>query len=200
MSFLLIMIMLITVLLSDNYHEQVEAYRQEQQENFRKKKTSPLKTKAARKHFKGISYYPVDIAYKVQASFTPVKDTNSVVMPTSAKKTKTYRKYGALHFTLEGKSLRLFVYQNLKLLENPVYKNHLFIPFRDLTSGETSYGGGRYIDMELPLADTVILDFNYAYNPYCAYTDGYNCPIPPPENFLEAKIEAGPKAYTGERY
>jgi uncharacterized protein (DUF1684 family) len=75
------------------------------------------------------------------------------------------------------------------------YKNHIFVPFTDLTTGSESYGGGRYVDLELPFSDKVIIDFNRAYNPYCAYNHKYSCAIPPEENHLNVAIKAGVKAF-----
>jgi len=80
-------------------------------------------------------------------------------------------------------------------MTHPIYKNHIFIPFTDLTNGEETYGGGRYIDATIPKGKSITLDFNYSYNPYCHYTEGYNCPIPPKENFLDIKIKAGEKIW-----
>ncbi len=82
-------------------------------------------------------------------------------------------------------------------MSDSVYKDHLFLPFTDLTSGEESYGGGRYIDLETTgiINNRLVIDFNKAYNPYCTYSDGYNCPIPPRENDLPVAIRAGEKAF-----
>ena len=90
-----------------------------------------------------------------------------------------------------GKEYKLNVYQSIDLLKDRKYRNYLFIPFRDATSGKETYGGGRYIELTIPRADTIMINFNLAYHPYCAYTEGYNCPIPPRENYLPVKIEAG---------
>ncbi len=109
----------------------------------------------------------------------------------TANKDRDYVKYGELHFTIKGEKCKLNVYQSLKLIQDEKYKNFLFLPFTDLTSNVTSYGGGRYIDLLIPAGKKLTLDFNQAYNPYCAYAVGYSCPIPPKENFLELKVEAG---------
>jgi uncharacterized protein (DUF1684 family) len=85
----------------------------------------------------------------------------------------------------------------MALKKQKEYKKYLFIPFRDLTSGKESYGGGRYIDTEIPAGETLILDFNRAYNPYCAYSHRYSCPIPPEENTLKVEIRAGEKVPVG---
>ena len=85
----------------------------------------------------------------------------------------------------------LYAYQNVVYSQKEEYKDHLFLPFTDKTNGFESYGGGRYIDLRIPATDSLLLDFNQSYNPYCAYTTGYNCPIPPKENALPIKIEVG---------
>src|SRR4051812_14133673 len=106
-------------------------------------------------------------------------------MKTSTARLPKYRKYAELEFTLQGKAFKLAVYQSSDLMKNVIYKNYLFLPFKDLSSGKETYGGGRYIDLELPVKDNVItLDFNKAYNPYCAYSTKYSCPLVPSENML----------------
>ncbi|MDO3384294.1 DUF1684 domain-containing protein, partial [Gilvimarinus sp. SDUM040013] len=104
---------------------------------------------------------------------------------------------GVASFTLKGKKFKLNIYQNQSLITSPEYKNHLFLPFNDLTNNTTSYEGGRYIDLEIPPAKSkiIIIDFNKAYNPYCAYNHKYSCPIPPADNFLDIEINAGVKKY-----
>jgi uncharacterized protein (DUF1684 family) len=89
----------------------------------------------------------------------------------------------------------LAIYQNVDLVNTAGYEDYLFIPFKDLTNGEDTYGGGRYLDLKIPEGETILIDFNRAYNPYCAYNHNYSCPIPPFENHLKVKIEAGVKKY-----
>jgi len=95
----------------------------------------------------------------------------------------------------------LTLYQNFALLTNPLYKDLLFLPFTDLTNNKETYGGGRYINLDIKSINEakIIIDFNKAYNPYCAYSDGYRCPIPPEENNLPLEIKAGEKNYKGEK-
>lgn len=152
------------------------------------------------KEKKHIKFYPVNETYKVAAGFSKINDTVGFIMKTSGTKDKRYFRYGALLFTLNGVALRLTLYQSEQLMQDSTYKNYLFLPFTDHTSGEKSYGGGRYIDLELDDVknNQVIVDFNKAYNPYCAYTSGYNCPIPPRENNLPVAIKAGEKNFKKE--
>ncbi len=152
--------------------------------------TSPLSAKA-RRTFKGIHFYPVDAKYNVDATFIRTPNEKPFQMSTSSGMRKTYVKYAEVVFMLEGKSYKLNVYQSQELIKSAAYKDYLFIPFTDATSGNETYEGGRYIDLNIPSSNKVFINFNKAYHPYCAYTDGYNCPIPPSENKLSIKIEAG---------
>jgi len=152
--------------------------------------TSPL-SKKERETFKDIIFFPVDLKYVVTAKFVRTPSEKVFGMPTSGNIKKNYVKYGETKFLLMGKEYKLNVYQSIDLLKDRKYRNYLFIPFRDATSGKETYGGGRYIDLTIPRADTIMINFNLAYHPYCAYTEGYNCPIPPRENYLPVKIEAG---------
>jgi len=142
-------------------------------------------------------FFPASADYKVQATFTRIVDSIGFIMPTSGTKSKKFFRYGKVDFDLAGKALSLCIYQNEALMQDSTYKDHLFLPFTDLTSGEESYGGGRYIDLEIKdiKNNTLIIDFNKAYNPYCVYSKGYNCPIPPRENDLPVAIKAGEKDF-----
>ena len=83
----------------------------------------------------------------------------------------------------------------MELLDDEEFVDYLFLPFTDLTNGEATYAGGRYIDLAIPDGDTLIIDFNKSYNPYCAYNKKYSCPIVPKVNHLEIDINAGVKAF-----
>jgi uncharacterized protein (DUF1684 family) len=151
---------------------------------------SPL-TEKDQKNFTGLSYFPFDAGYVVSARFERTPGEKPFLMPTTTDRLPQYVKYGILHFEMQGQSLALSVYKNIDLGKKAGYENYYFIPFNDSTNGFETYGGGRYMDIQGPLGDTVILDFNLAYNPYCAYNNRYSCPIPPPENRLKIRIEAG---------
>jgi uncharacterized protein (DUF1684 family) len=153
---------------------------------------SPLSAEAKKK-FKGIHFFPVSQSYIVTATFTRTPDAKAFNMPTSGKETSQYVKYGEASFMLFEKSYKLNVYQSIELVKQKGYENYLFIPFRDSTSGFETYGGGRYIDLTIPEGNTILINFNKAYHPYCAYTEGYNCPVPPRVNTLPLKINAGVK-------
>ena len=142
--------------------------------------------------FTALSYYPADPAYRVRARVEPVKDKKLMVLPTSTGEEEKYIRYGYAVFELKGQQHRLLV---LEPFEQPA---QLFIAFADDTSGDTTYGGGRYLNVDKPTRTgqkTLELDFNQAYNPYCAYNGSFSCPLPPKENLLVTAIEAGEKTY-----
>lgn len=157
---------------------------------FSNPQTTPLSAKA-KSTFKGIRFFPFNKKYVVDARFVRTPDEKPFQMSTSSGMRKTYIKYAEVFFTIDGKQYRLNVYQSQDLIKSEEYKDYLFIPFTDATSGNETYEGGRYIDLSIPAGDHLLINFNKAYHPYCAYTDGYNCPIPPRENNLPVKIEAG---------
>lgn len=147
-------------------------------------------------HFEGLDYYPFSPDYQIEAVL--IKDKGKKFeMLTSTDRKPWYRRYGFIEFEVNGIKCKLEVYQNLALKKRKEYKNYLFIPFTDLTCGETTYGAGRYIDTEIPEGNTLLIDFNLAYNPYCAYSHRYSCPIPPEFNHLKTLIEAGEKTPLG---
>ncbi len=155
---------------------------------------SPL-TEKDQRSFAGLTYFPFDGSYVVSARFERTPDEKPFLMPTTTDRLPRYVKYGILHFDLHGQSFQLSVYKNLDLGKKAGYENYYFIPFNDSTNGFETYGGGRYMDMYGPLGDTVMLDFNRAYNPYCAYNSRYSCPIPPLENRLPVSVRAGVLAW-----
>lgn len=157
------------------------------------KDTSPIKDPAQAAAFEGLYFYPLNPDFCVEAKLVRTKKEKPFDMKTSSQKVQKYVKYGELHFALLGKKMKLDVFQNLSLIQNPAYAKHLFLPFTDATSGLQTYGGGRYLDLEIPKRKKVILDFNQAYHPYCAYTTGYSCPVTPEQNDLALEIKAGVK-------
>lgn len=147
------------------------------------------------KNFTGLEFYPLDPKYIVKAHFIRTPSEKPFLMPTSTERLPEYVKFGEAHFSMSGKSLVLNLFKSTTPYEEPGYEDYLFLPFTDLTSGDGSYGGGRYLDMRIPESDSIIIDFNKAYNPYCAYNTRYSCPIPPKENDLSIRIEAGVKDF-----
>ena len=153
-------------------------------------------------NFQGLAYYDVDTNYRIQARFTK-NIGKRFKMITSTDRRPVYRRYGFVEFTLHDTLCHLTVYQNMELSgffhisARKDYKDYLFIPFRDVTSGKETYGGGRFLDARIPKNDALLIDFNLSYNPYCAYSERYSCPIPPTENTLKVSILAGEKVPVG---
>ncbi|MBR9914277.1 MAG: DUF1684 domain-containing protein [Algicola sp.] len=156
--------------------------------------TSPLKDKD-RKKFKGLDFFKFDSTYVVQATFERTPNEDVFKMKTTTSRLPEYKKYGVITFTLKDKDFSLNIYQNQGLITKEGYEDYLFLPFLDNTNGDESYGGGRYIDMRIPEGYVIEIDFNKAYNPYCAYNERYSCPIVPRENYLDLEVRAGVKAF-----
>lgn len=191
----LLLMSVILSIMGGTYEQEILDFRQQLDEEYRDPATSPL-TKKERKQFTGHHFFPIDESYRVTATveLLPKGDDNKLPFNTSSGDSRIYQRYARLSFELNGSSYQLYVYFNPNN-SNPEYDDYAFIPFTDETSGEESYGGGRYIDLQMPLTDTVVVDFNKSYNPYCAYTTGYSCAIPPRENHLNTYVRAGIKAY-----
>ena len=149
---------------------------------------SPL-TEKDRKNFEGLDFFRFDSVYLVKANFKRTSNEQPFKMKTTTDRTPMYLKYGELTFNLKGENFKLSIYQNQELIEKEGYENYLFLPFLDETNGLESYGGGRYIDAKIPEGDTMIIDFNKAYNPYCAYNNKYSCPIVPRINYLKTRVK-----------
>ncbi len=179
---------------TQTYSEEIEAFQYKLNIEFSDKKTSPL-TESDFKSFKKLNFFPIDKKYKITAQFERTPNEPIFEMPTTTDRLPLYTQYGIATFTLDGKKLTLRIYQNQELILDPQYSNHLFIAFTDLTNGKETYNGGRYIDLEIPEEDAITIDFNKAYNPYCAYNHEYSCPIPPKENDLDIEIKAGILAF-----
>lgn len=147
-----------------------------------------------------LSYYNPDTAYRVTVKVELLFGEQPFQMPTYAGTTSEYVRYGIATFRIgEGPEIQLTLYRSTRLFADPKYKDHLFVPFMDETSGEDTYGGGRYLDLSTKdiRSGVLVIDFNKAYNPLCAYSGGYRCPIPPLDNHLPLKILAGERNYTG---
>ena len=171
------------------YRELIQQERGDKDNFLRTSPESPL-TEADKKEFRGLNYYPVDETFKVRATLELILAEEVVAMPTSDGKEKHYRKYAYAKFKLGNKALQLVLFQPMQKPDDL-----LFLPFADGTSALETYGAGRYLDFDMPEDNELTIDFNLAYNPYCAYSDKYSCPLPPKENFLAVAIEAGEKNY-----
>lgn len=169
-------------------------FQQKLNKEFSSKEESPLKEEDLA-NFKSLDFFPIDSSFIVNATLTIHKDSEPFAMKTTSDRLPIYKVYATASFELQGKSFSLEIYQNEKLVLTAEYEDYLFLPFTDNTNGDSSYGGGRYLDLKLPEGDSIIIDFNQAYNPYCAYNDKYSCPIPPKNNNLDIEILAGVKSF-----
>lgn len=183
----------------EDYAAQLQQERLEKDEHLKSRKESPLQ-KADRKAFTHLHYFNIDPEWRLEVEFDRTEDGEVIDMPTSAGVTKKFAAYGRLLVYVNDMYFPLVAYKRIWPEDSP-YKpapgeETLFVPFKDITTGESTYGGGRYMDLEVPKdGDMIVLDFNTCYNPYCAYGGGFSCPIPPEGNFLKVAVEAGEKAY-----
>lgn len=171
-------------------------FQEELNSSFLNPETSPL-TPEDRENFSQLDFFEIDTTFYVAAEFVRTPYEAPFAMPTTTDRLPLYVKYGEAYFTLNGEEHKLNLYQNLHLTNDPEYQDYLFLPFTDLTNGKSSYAGGRYVDMKIPVkgSDTIVIDFNKSYNPYCAYNGEYSCPIPPAENHLDLYVKAGVKKF-----
>ncbi len=165
---------------------------------YRDPETSPLPDRY-RMDFEGLDFFDPDTTYIVEARLVRTPESLPFLMPTTTDRTSRNVVYGIAHFTLNGKKRQLEVYQDEELMQQSKYRDYLFLPFTDTTNGEETYTGGRYIDLRIPDGDSIKIDFNKAYNPYCAYNKKYSCPIVPGVNALDTGVRAGVKAFEPER-
>ena len=143
--------------------------------------------------FQGLRYFSPDLKYKINAELEPIENKKMIVLPTSDGLEKKYLEHAYAEFKLDGVLHRLLI---LEITDEGPYRGTLFLAFADETSTRETYGAGRYLELKkIPGASSVILDFNKAYNPYCAYSNNFSCPFPPKENVLKVAIKAGEKSY-----
>ncbi len=180
--------------LEEDYIIAIEQDRQAKDSMFLIEAESPL-SKDQILEFKGLNYFPIDTKYKMEARLQLLDSISIVQLKTTTDRLPDYKIYGYVYFDLEGKSHQLTAYKSMALQNDTLYNHLLFLPFTDNNSSSLTYGGGRYIDFKIPEGETFILDFNKAYNPYCAYNHKWSCVIPPSENSLQIAINAGEKNY-----
>ena len=169
-------------------------YQKNQNDFFKDASRSPLKSKDL-KDFKGLDFFSIDSSYIVKAKLFRTPNTSFFGMKTTTERITKERVFGILSFIIDNQPFELNVYQGESAGEEDVDTNYLFLPFLDESNGLTTYGGGRYIDLYVPVGDTLIIDFNQAYNPFCAYNDKYSCPIVPRENYIPLNVMAGVKSF-----
>lgn len=172
---------------TDNYAEEVEKYRNEKHEFMKTNEASPFIEQSV--SYDSLKYFKVDESFKIKATVEEIKDGELHRLATSDGKEKVFKEVAILHFDLQKS------HQDLTLLQSQETSDY-FLPFYDETSAITTYGSGRYLEVDYASGQSkVTLDFNYAYNPYCAYTAGYSCPVPPKTNYLSIAVNAGEKNY-----
>lgn len=178
---------------NEQWLSDLAAYWDEINVEYKSPTDSPLLPKD-RAHFTELERFEPNSAFAVTAEFKSKKG-KEFGMQTTTERLPIYRKVGRLAFRINGEKFKLAVYRNVELSKQEDFANYLFVPFTDLTNGEMTYGGGRYIDLKGPLGKNVALDFNRAYNPYCAYNAKYSCPVPPSGNHLDISVLAGVKKF-----
>ncbi|RMF30217.1 MAG: DUF1684 domain-containing protein [Bacteroidetes bacterium] len=172
-----------------SYLREIELHRKQYLLQFLAVEPSPLKEDALNR----IRFFPPDPRYRVRCRFEPLSEAAPLRLPTFDGREEWFLPYGTLTFELEGRTHRLIVFQSFRMRHVPGLRERLFLPFRDRTNGRSTYPGGRYLDLlTSDIQDgTVWLDFNLAYNPWCAYDERFTCPIPPKSNHLDVEIRAG---------
>jgi len=198
----MILFLLITVLFSfiipdgslidEFYVNRIEASRKAKDKKFSRKRSTPLKNY---KDFEGLNYFPVDTNLVILSEVNLLESSDKVNFKTSSGRDRLYLKHAELSFRIADENFALTVYKALNQDTFTPINDYYFIPFTDDSNGDLTYGGGRYLDFNELGKETHLLDFNRAYNPYCAYEDGFSCPIPPKENYLASSIYAGEKTY-----
>ncbi|GAB4473612.1 MAG: DUF1684 domain-containing protein [Thermoflexibacter sp.] len=200
LTYLLVAIVIVAILIytlsetgdtPQKYIEEIQKERIQKDKDFKNNENiSPL-TPEDRTKFETLNYFPPDINYKIEADLEVLNEDSVINMLTTTGEKQKYVRYAYAHFSLVGQKLRLTVYKSMERLT----KGMLFLPFKDQTNGKETYEAGRYIEVKNTNGSTIMIDFNKAYNPYCAYNEVYSCPITPKENDLPVSILAGEKNY-----
>jgi hypothetical protein len=172
-------------------------YQRTMNANFKDATKSPLKA-GDRKQFSGLDFFKFDSTFIVKAELKRTPNSEWFKMQSTTGDTTNERVYGVLSFVLKGQSFTLNVYQGKAMMTREGFEDYLFLPFIDHTNGEDTYGGGRYIDLRIPEGDGIEIDFNTAYNPYCAYNEKYSCPIVPRVNTIDIAVRAGLKKFVSK--
>jgi uncharacterized protein len=173
--------------------DQLVRERHEKDIEFKSGRDSPIPDED-RARFSSLSYFDINAAFRFQVRLSRYRAPERIRMSTNTGEIHSALKYGYFEFEIEGETYKLQVYRVEDIPEN-AGGPYLFVPFRDATTGKETYEAGRYIDLKENTSGFYDLDFNRAYNPYCAYGKGYSCPIPPSENTIPIRIVAGEKQY-----
>jgi uncharacterized protein (DUF1684 family) len=173
------------------YREEIRKHREEKDIFMKAAEDSPFAESPDA--YSGLNYFEPDVKFRITAQLTEIKNRNPVVLQTSDGKKQSYVEYAYAEFDFGGFHNKLLILESMDI--GPL-KGRLFLAFGDETSAKETYGAGRYLDVaKVPGAATILLDFNKAYNPFCAYSEKFSCPLPPRENLLEIAVRAGEKNY-----
>lgn len=176
---------------SEAYIKEIEKERKDKDDYMQSNSASPFADSVG--SFKGLHYFEIDEKYRISARLVPITEKKTITLSTSDGLEKRYLEYAHAEFNLNDKKCRLLI---LEIMDMGPFRGTLFLAFADSSSARETYGAGRYLDIKkVPGSTSLILDFNKAYNPYCAYNDTFSCPFPPAENLLDVAILAGEKAY-----
>lgn len=179
--------------MGSEWQQALDERRTKKNQYFSENPHSPIPSEE-RDSFEGLDYYPIDETYRFELPLHEHDEKEQLTVATSTEGEREYLRWGEFQFTLDGEQVTIQAYKS-----DP-NEDRLWVPFRDATSGDETYGAGRYLDLEREEHHTEdgvwILDFNEAYNPTCAYNDRYECPLPPTENWLDVPIEAGERRYS----
>ncbi|MEM7107887.1 MAG: DUF1684 domain-containing protein [Bacteroidota bacterium] len=171
---------------AEEYAEYIQEEREEQERFMRYDEESPFVMSDV--EFQPLKHYPANLKFRIKGRFEAIETPKIRSLATNDGNQEQYMEYGYAIFELENKENKLLIFEN-------VVEDKLFLAFGDATSAIETYGAGRYLDIEHSGGKTIKLDFNLAYNPYCAYVDNFSCALPPRENLLEVSITAGEKEY-----
>ncbi|WP_448529605.1 DUF1684 domain-containing protein [Raineya sp.] len=168
------------------YIQKIETEREQRNQTFKISAESPI---AKRDSFQGLQYFPPNPDWRIKARVEYIKNGKPIAIAMTKSEPQPYLPYAYAYFNYQGKEYKL-------MLLHKTGDKFLFLPFYDASNGKETYKGGRYINnVAFPKGEQIVLDFNYATNPYCVYNDDYTCPIPPKENKLDFPILAGEKMY-----
>lgn len=173
------------------YRDEIQKERDDKDRFMKTSSESPFAK--IKDQYTALRYFPIDPKYRIIADLIPIENKKIVTLATNDGKQERYQEYAYAEFDLDQFHNKLVIYE---MIDMGPFRGKLFLAFGDATSANETYGAGRYLDVtKTPGATTITLDFNKAYNPYCAYNETYSCPLPPPENLLNVAIRAGEKTY-----
>lgn len=176
-----------------SYYAEMEQYRERFIQSLWQSEREPIQAEDT----VYLDFFSISKKYKIPCTLILEENPKPFEMATYSGQIQHYIKYGTVEMSLDGYTFSLELYQNFDRIKNGELTDYLFLPFKDATNAETSYGGGRYLNMSISeiRRNGCYVDFNLAYNPWCAYRDGFHCPIPPRANHLDIPIEAGEKTF-----